>query len=201
MKILLLLFPVLIFSACATSSSPQASSQKAEHVKLENGTFVSPSDGMIFRLSLGKELNETTGGITPVPKDIRGVRQATASYYSIEDACGAGYGHAESSIAEGFEHSIDHIEVQHEPSSGRILLTEDTTDALPCKRYILFTPTCPGYRVDYLAPDYESNIEIYGYPSSPPKVILLSGDRAWIGGEIIHISQIPKSNHPFSLGW
>jgi hypothetical protein len=200
MKTWLLLFPTLAFSACATSSSPNASPEKAEYVKMANRTFVNPSDGMIFRLSLGKELSQDTGGITPVPKGIPGVRQATGSYYSIEDAGGAGYGAAESSIAEGFEHSIEHVEVQHEPSSGRILVTEDTSDALPCKRYILFTPTRPGYRVDYLAPDYDSRFEEQGFPSSPPRVTLLSEDRAWIGGEIIPISRVPKSRYPFSLG-
>ena len=137
---------------------------------MKDRTFISPSDGMIFRLSLGKELHQDTGGITQVPSGIPGVRQATASYYSIEDAGGSGYGGAESSIAEGFERCIDHIEIQHEPISGRILVTEDTSDALPCKRYILFTPTRPGYSVDYLAPNYESNFEEQGFPSSPPKV-------------------------------
>jgi hypothetical protein len=199
-KTLLLIVPALVLSSCATSSSIKASSQKVEYLKMSNGTFTSPSDGMIFRLSLGKELNQDTGGITPVPIGIPGVRQATASFYSIEDRDGAGYGHAESSIPEGFEHCLNHVEIQHESSSGRILVTEDTSDALPCKRYILFTPTHPGYRVDYLAPDYESHLQEHGLPCSPPKVILLPQDRALIGDQILPISRIPKSKHPFSLG-
>jgi len=169
-------------------------------LKMANRTFVNPSDGTIFRLSLGKKLNEDTGGITPIPNGITGERQATASFYSIEDVGGAGYGSAESAIAEGFEHLINHLVIQHEPSSGRLLVTEDTSDALPCKRYILFTPTRPGYRVDYLAPSYEINLEHQGFPTSPPEVILLSEDRAWVKGEIIPISRIPKSKQPFSLG-
>lgn len=167
---------------------------------MTNRMFVSPSDGVIFRLSLGEELNQDTGGITPIPNGIIGERQATASFYRIEDVGGSGYGEGESSIPEGSERRIEHIEVQHEPSSGRILVTEDTSDALPCKRYILFTPTHPGYSVDYLAPKYQINLEEQGFPTSPPVVILLSEDRAWVGGKIIPISRIPKSKHPFSLG-
>jgi hypothetical protein len=200
MKTWLLILPAFAFSACATSSPPEALQPKAEYLKMANRSFASPSDGMVFRLKLGKELNQDTGGITPVPDGIPGVRQATASYYSIEDAGGAGYGNAESSISEGFEHSLDHIKIQHEPSSGRVLVTEDTSDGLPCKRYILFTPTRPGYSVEYLAPRYESNFEEQGFPSSPPTIILLPENRAWNGGEIIPISRIPKSKHPFSLG-
>ena len=200
MKTWLLIFPAFAFTACATSSLPKAPPPEAEYLKMTNRKFVSPSDGMIFRLSLGENLNQNTGGITPIPKGIIGERQATASFYSIEDLGGAGYGSAESSIAEGFEHLIDHLEIQHEPSSGRILVTEDTSDALPCKRYVLFTPTRPGYGVDYLAPSYDINLEDQGFPSSPPEVILLREDRAWVGGKIIPISRIPKSKHPFSLG-
>lgn len=167
---------------------------------MANGTFVNPSDGSIFRLALGKKLNPDTGGITPIPKGIVGERQATASFYSVEDLGGGRYASAESSIAEGSERLIDFIDIQHEPSSGRILLTEDTSDALPCKRYILFTPTRPGYSIDYLAPDYEINSEEEVFPSSPPEVILLPEDRVWVGGKIIPISRITKSKHPFSLG-
>jgi hypothetical protein len=200
MKHQLLLLPLLFLSGCATQSPPNAPSPKAEYLDLKGRTFVSPSDGAIFQLTLGRELHQDTGGITQVPKGIPGVRQATASFYSIEDKHGGGYGDAESSIAEGFEHAIQHIRIQHEPTSGRILVTEDTSDALPCKRYILFAPTNPGYTVYYLAPNYESNFEKQGFPSSPPKITLLSEDRAWVGGEIIPLSRIPKSKHPFSLG-
>jgi hypothetical protein len=200
MKTWLLIFPAFAFSACATSSQPKAPPPKAEYLKVANRTFVNPSDGVTFRLSLGKNLNQDTGGITPIPEGITGERQATASFYSIEDGVGAGYGSAESSIAEGVQHLIDRLKVQHEPTSGRILVTEDTSDALPCKRYILFTPTHPGYNVDYLAPHYEINLEEQGFPMSPPEVILLPDDRAWVEGKIIPISRIPKSKHPFSLG-
>jgi hypothetical protein len=200
MKIQLLLFSAFVFSACATSTPPKAPPPDAEYLKMTNRTFVSPSDGVIFRLSLGKKLNEDTGGITPIPNGIIGERQATASFYSIEDEGGAGYGSAESSIAEGFEHLFNHLVIQHEPRSGRILVTEDTSDALPCKRYILYTPTHPGYKVDYLAPNYEINSGEEGFPASPPEVILLPEDRAWVGGKIIPISRLPKSKSPFSLG-
>jgi hypothetical protein len=167
---------------------------------MTNQTFVSPSDGMTFRLSLGKRLYQDTGGITQVPSGISGIRQATASFYSIEDENGSGYGDAESSISEDLDHFIQYIKVQHEPTSGRILVTEDTSDALPSKRYILFTPTRPGYSVRYLAPKYDLSIGEGGFPSSPPEVILLPDDRTWIEGKIIPMSRIPKSVHPFSLG-
>jgi len=167
---------------------------------MTNQTFVSPSDGMTFRLSLGKSLYQDTGGITRVPRGISGIRQATASFYSIEDASGSGYGEAESSISEGLDHFIPYIKVQHEPTSGRILVTEDASDALPCKRYILFTPTRPGYSVHYLAPNYHVSIEEGGLPTSPPEVILLPDNRTWIDGKIVPISRVPKSVYPFSLG-
>ena len=196
----LLLLSALALSACATSNPSNPPSPAADYLEMKDRTFVSPSDGMVFRLSLGERLYQNTGGITEVPSGISGIRQATASIYSIEDRHGAGYGDAESSVSEGLEHFIQYIKVQHEPTSGRILVTEDTSDALPGKRYILFTPTRPGYAVHYLAPDYDSNFEEQGFPSSPPEVVLLRDNRAWIGGEVIPISRIPKSNHPFSLG-
>jgi hypothetical protein len=155
---------------------------------------------MTFRLSLGKRLYQDTGGLTQVPRGISGIRQATASYYSIEDASGSGYGDAESSISEGLDHFIQYIKIQHEPTSGRIFVTEDASDALPCKRYILFTPTRPGYSVHYLAPKYNVSIEEGGLPTSPPEVILLPDNRTWIDGKLVPISRIPKSAHPFSLG-
>lgn len=200
MKTWLLILPALAFTACATSSFPKASTPKADYLKLEDQEFVSPSDGMIFRLKLGDRLYQNTGGITELPKGISGFRGATASYYSIEDKNGCGYGDAESSVSLGLEHYLKHIKIQHEPSSGRILVTEDTSDALPSMRYILFTPTKSGYSVYYLAPDYDNNLEEQGFPSSPPAVILLPEDRAWINGDIIPIYKVRKSKHPFNLG-
>lgn len=200
MKLSTLLIIVCAVSSCAAPSATESPIPKANYIRFSDRKFTSPGDGTIFHLTLGKKLYQDTGGITQVPEGIPGVRQATASYYSIKDEHGAGYGEAESSIAEGFEHAIEHIKVQHERDSGRILVTEDTSDALPGKRYILFTPTRPGYSVHYLAPEYESHFEEQGFPSSPPQIILLPNDRAWVGGEILSISRIPKSQHPFSLG-
>jgi len=200
MKTWLLVISAIALSACVVQSPSQSPTPKAEFLKMTNRTFVSPSDGMNFRLSLGKRLYQDTGGITQVPSGISGIRQATASFYSVEDENGSGYGDAESSISEGLDHFIQYIKVQHEPTSGIILVTEDTSDALPGKRYILFTPTRPGYSVHYLAPDYDISFEEGGPPSSPPEVVLLPDDRAWIDGKIIPISRIPKSTHPFSLG-
>jgi hypothetical protein len=142
------------------------------------------------------ELHENTGGITPVPDGISGLRYATASYYSINCVDGEGYGKAESSITEGFEHAIPHIKIQHESGSGRTLVTEDISDGLACKRYILFTPNRPGYSIDYLAPKFKYIPEL----DNLPQVILLPRNRAWVDGAIIPISRIPKSKQPFSLG-
>jgi|AntRauTorckE6833_2_1112554.scaffolds.fasta_scaffold40178_2 hypothetical protein len=200
MKLFALLSTVCAISGCAVPSATESPPPRADYIGLIDRKFISPSDGTIFHLTLGSQLYQDTGGITKVPEGIQGFRQATASYYSIENKHGAGYGEAESSVAEGLEHMIDHIKVQHEHDSGRILVTEDTSDALPAKRYILFTPTHPGYSVHYLAPEYESHFEEQGFPSSPPEIILLPADRAWVGGKILPISRISKSRHPFSLG-
>lgn len=181
-------------------TSPDVRAPEAEYLKMKDRTFVSPSDGTIFRLTLGERFYQNSGGITEIPKGISVNRQATASYYSILDKDGSGYGDAESSISNDLEHYVKHIKVQHEPSSGRILVTEDTSDALPSKRYILFTPTHPGYSIHYLAPDYDGNLDDHGFPSSPPEVILLPDNRAWIDGKVMPISRITKSKHPFSLG-
>jgi hypothetical protein len=161
-------------------------------------TFISPTDGAIFRLSLGEmlRLNGNTGGITPIPEGISGLRYATASHYSINCVDGGGCGEAESSITEGAEYAIPHIKIQHECGSGRILVTEDVSDGLACKRYILFTPNRRGYSIDYLAPKFKYIPEL----DNLPQIILMPEDRAWVDGAIIPISQIRKSKHPFSLG-
>lgn len=159
---------------------------------MTNQKFVSPGDGTVFRLSLGERQSENN----ELPGGIRGFRQATSSSYKIEGKNGTGWGHAESSIAKGSEHSLEHVKIQYEPESGRILVTEDTSDALPAMRYILFTPTHGGYNVHYLAPNYEGK-----YPLSlPPEVFLLPQNRALVGGRNVSISRIPKSQQPFSLG-
>lgn len=198
MKSWLLIIPALALSACATSSPTEVPVPRAEYLKMTKQTFISPTDGAIFRLSLGKMLglHGNTGGITPIPDGISGLRYATASYYSINCIDGAGCGKAESSITEGSEHAIAHIKIQHESSSGRILVTEDISDGLACKRYILFTPNRSGYRIDYLAPKSEYIPEL----DKLPQMILMPKDRAWVDGVVIPISRIRKSKHPFSMG-
>ena len=165
---------------------------------MTNQMFISPTDGAIFRLSLGEllGLDGNTGVTTPIPNGISGLRYATTSYYSINCIDGGGYCKAESSITEGSEHAIAQIKIQHECGSGRILVTEDISDGLACKRYILFTPNRPGYSIEYLAPKFKYIPEL----DNLPQIILMPGDRAWVDGAIIPISRIPKSKHPFSLG-
>lgn len=200
MKTLILAIIVGFVSSCANPNTFESPRPKADFLSMYDRKFTSPSDGTIFHLTLGEELDSLARGVTPTPDGIIGNRSATASYYSITNKQGAVSGKAESSIPKGFEHSLKFIQIQHERSSGRILVTEDISDALPNKRYILFTPKHPGYSVDYLAPVYENNFEQQGFPDSPPEIILLPEDHAWVGGEILPFSDIPKYKHPFSLG-
>jgi hypothetical protein len=200
MKTPILLISICFVSSCANPYVYESPRPKADFLSMVDRKFTSPSDGTIFQLTLGEELDSLARGVTPTPDGIIGNRSATASYYSIKNKHGVVYGKAESSITEGFEHSLKFIQIQHERSSGRILVTEDISDALPNKRYILFTPTHPGCRVDYLAPHYESNFEKQGFPDSPPQMILLPEDKVWVGGEILPFSEMPKYKHPFSLG-
>ena len=200
MKPLILTAIGCIISSCASPHDYKSTKSKAEYLTMVDRKFTSPSDGTIFHLTLGKLLYSNDRGFTPIPDGIVGERSATASYYLIKDKHGVVCGKAESSIAEGFERTIKFIEIQHERSTGRILVTEDISDALPVKRYILFTPIHPGYSVDYLAPHYESNFEKQGFPDPPPSIILLPDDKVWVGGEILPFSEIPKFKNAFSLG-
>lgn len=200
MKSLILLVIACFILSCTSRYAYKSPQPRAEFLTMVDRKFTSPTDRTSFQLTLGKQLDSNDRGVTDIPDGIIGERSATASYYSIKDKQGVVCGKAESSIAEGFEHSLKFIEIQHERSSGRILVTEDTSDALPVMRYILFTPTYPGYSVDYLAPRYESNFEKQGFPDSPPRIILLPEDKVWVGGEIVPFSEIPKFKHPFSLG-
>jgi hypothetical protein len=200
MKSLILLAITCFIPSCANPNAYKSPQPKAEFLTMVDRKFTSPTDGTIFQLTLGKQLDSNDRGVTPIPDGIIGERSATDSYYSIKGKQGLVHGKVESSIAEGFEHSLKFIEIQHERSSGRILVTEDTSDALPVMRYILFTPTHPGYSVDYLAPRYENNFEKQGFPDSPPRIILLPDDKVWVGGEILPFSEIRKSKHAFSLG-
>lgn len=200
MKPLLLLGAVCFLSSCANPNAYKSTQPEAQYLTMVDRKFTSPSDGTTFHLTLGKRLYSDDRGFTPIPDGIVGERSATTSYYTIKGKQGVVYGKAESSIAEGFEHSLKFVEIQHEPGSGRILVTEDTSDALPVMRYILFTPRHNGYSVDYLAPHYESNFEKQGFPDSPPHMILLPEDKVWVAGEILPFSEIPKYKDPFSLG-
>lgn len=61
------------------------------------------------------------------------------------------------------------------------MITENISDALPNKRYILFRAMHPGYSVNCLAPHYETKFEKQDFPDSPPRIILLPDDKVWVG--------------------
>ncbi len=180
--------------AAEGSGSAKASPPEADFLPLVDRKFTSPSDGTIFQLTLGPSL-ENTGGVTEIPDGIVGMREATASSYTVISADGGGFGSAESSISEDFEERLDRIKIQHERESGRILVTENLSDGLPCKRYILFTPTHPGYDIEYLELRYKTEVfEVSALGATPfdppwtmerhgelPQVILMPGGRAWGG--------------------
>ncbi len=166
-------------------------------------SFKHPKTGHIFKLHLGDELHHDTGGITPVPSNIRhGNRDATSSYYEPLSESGSGYAAAESLYTHDQADIVArNSDIQYQPDSGRLLITEDKSDGLPCKRYILYTLLPEGgYRVSYLSPPWHVNFAAPGLPSSPPDIHLLPGDRAKIEGEILKIEEIEQSAQPFSLG-
>ncbi len=166
-------------------------------------SFKHPQTGHIFQLHLGAELYQDTGGITAVPSNVRnGNRDATSSYYEPVSESGSGYAAAESLYTNDQADIVArNSHVQYLPDSGRLLITEDKSDGLPCKRFILYTMLPGGgYRVSYLSPPWHVNFSSPGLPSSPPDIHLLSGDRAKIEGKILKIEEIEQSIHPFSLG-
>lgn len=189
---------VVELSSCAPFAPNEIPAPTAEYLKMKNQTFISPTNGAVFRLTLG-ELHQLHGNpeeVVPFPREVSGVRYATSSYYLIMPIDHEGYSMAESSITKGSEYAIDHIKIQYESDSGRILITEDISDGLSCKRYILFTPNRSGYIIDYLAPSYKYIPEL----DNLPHMILMSNDRAWVDGTVLPLSKIRKSQHPFSLG-
>jgi hypothetical protein len=199
MKHLTLLLAICVITSCSYSKPIETPRPNANSIKLINQKFTNPSNGTVFRLTLGKSLFDEAE-FTPIPEGIVGERQPTNSHYSVVDKNGMRKNIAESSISADLAYMTERVKIQHEIQSDRILLTEDTSDALPTKRYILFTPNGSGYRVQYLAPNYESNFENQGFPDSPPNIILLPNNQIWVDGKILPLSRIFKSNNPFSLG-
>lgn len=166
-------------------------------------TFKHPQTGHLFHLHLRDELYQDTGGITPMPSNVKvGHRDATSSYYEPEDENGGAFAPAESLYQRDLRDIVaSNTSIQYQPDSGYLLITEDKSDGLPCKRYILYT-TRPagGYEVKYLSPEWHNESGHLGLPTSPPDIVLLPGGRAKINGKIILVRDIVQSSMPFSLG-
>ena len=125
----LLIASALLWTACS-SSPPTTTTSGPKSIPLVEGNFTLPSNGQTISLTIGKTLSDIPEAIEE-PQEIFKLRQATSSFYSYQ-----GQKIAESSITWKGQG----IDIQHEPSSGKILITENTSDALPCIRYILLTP-------------------------------------------------------------
>lgn len=166
-------------------------------------SFRHPKTGDLFTLHLGDALTHATGGITEVPRNVKGFRDATSSYYEPTGEGGCGYACAESALTRENTHWLQFVEIQYQPDSGCILITEDKSDASPCVRHILFTPgRHGGYDVTYLSP--KSVVVPKNVPAEfhelPSKIKLLPGNRAEVNGKVVRLKDIPQSAHPFSIG-
>ncbi len=213
----LLALGAAIITSCQTAASHKAPAsstapQEAEkpvppglHIDSKTLTFTHPGTGDTFSLHLGEELHQETGGISKVPSYIKdGVRDATSSYYKPTDKSGASYAGAESlySREEDGDRIMRNTDIQYQPDSRRLLITEDKSDAGPARRYILFTSEPHGgYSVSYLNPGQSvvSKDPRVEFPTLPSAIHLLPGDRAEINGKILRVKDIPHSSHPFSL--
>lgn len=203
------LFLALAASLCLLPGCAASKKSKPEkpaetlYFDTASSAFKHPKTGHVFMLHLGEELNHDTGGISEVPPNIKaGSRDATASYYEPTDQGGSGYACAESLYTEDIHDIVSrNTSIQYQADSGRLLITEDKSDGLPCRRYILFTEReHGGYEVSYLSPPYTPVMAAPGLPSSPPDIKLLPNDRAEIAGQIYQIKDITQSSKPFSVG-
>ena len=203
LRIFLLIFAIGSVSAQVTSKTfPH---QAVVKLKPDPKTlsFQHPKTGDIFTLHPGEALVHDTGGITEVPPKIKGFRDATSSYWEPKDESGGGYACAESSLTRDATHWFQYVEIQYQPDTGCILITEDKSDASPCMRHILFKPfPNGGYEVTYLCPKpvVIPKKEAAEFHDIPLKINLLPGKRAEVNGKIMRLKDIPQSPHPFSLG-
>jgi hypothetical protein len=195
------------FLDCGGFYESSTSQAPAIRLRIDSKTmsFNHPGNGDMFFLRIGDELYHDTGGITEVPKNIGiGIRDATSSYYEPRDKNGGYYANAESIWSrDNAERVVDNTEIQYQADAGRLLITEDKSDASPCRRYILYSQRAGGgYTVAYLAPKPTkvSQSEYVEFSSLPSDIHLLPGDRAEIDGKIMSIDDIPQSPHPFSIG-
>lgn len=197
----------LIMGGCKNAASPPfdktASSALQVHMDAGALTFQHPQTGHVFHLHLRDELHQDTGGLTPVPSNIKGgMRDATSSYYEPEDENGATFAPAESLYRHDLaDIAASNTSIQFQADRGLLLITEDKSDGLPCKRYILYTSlSTGGYRVTYLSPASGHRSVKGGLPASPPDVELLPEGKARIKGKVLNVEDIDQSTSPFSLG-
>jgi hypothetical protein len=153
--------------------------------------FENPANHDLFMLHLGEPLEWSTGGVTPVPWNIRGIRDATSSYWQPMmrgAACGFP---AESLYCKGEEEIVHaNTRIQFASDTGRILITEDKSDGRQGTRFILYTPhPNGGYIVSYLAA-----------PLGTRDIRLEAGDRAQVGTRNVRVNVIAHSKHPFTIG-
>ncbi|MES2983037.1 MAG: hypothetical protein V4727_12045 [Verrucomicrobiota bacterium] len=204
----IILFSVFWVSlGCQNLSKPSTSHAAAIRLRIDSKTmsFRHPGTGDVFFLHLGEELYHDTGGISEVPKNISiGMRDATSSRYEPRDVNGGGFAAAESLWShDNAERIVANTEIQYQADTGRLLITEDKSDASPCRRYILYSQhPGGGYTVAYLAPKPTKVPQhaVVEFSSFPSDINLLPGDRAEIDGKIMSIDDIPHSSHPFSIG-
>lgn len=208
MKFFLGVFLVIfsIGTVSAQIAMKPAPNQAVIKLKLDPKTlsFQHPKTGDVFTLHLGEDLIHETGGITEMPANFKGMRNATSSYYEPKDKSGGGYACAESSLTQQnlTNHYLQCVEIQYQTDSGCILITEDMTDASPCLRHILFTPgPHGGYDVTYLYPAYrDTKNDKVEFRYLPNHINLLSGNRAEVNGKIMRLKDIQQSPHPFCIG-
>lgn len=214
----LLILGAVVAAGCQSTVAPKAAvrssvSHAAQsttivlHLDPKGLLFTFPGAKYTFRLHLGDELDHDTGGITEIPRNIKvgAFRAATSSYWEPIDGFGDGYSAAESVYTRDYATPgliARNTQIQYEPDSRRLLITEDASDASPCRRYILYTEfPGGGFNVKYLGP---KPIPIPGsktdFLSLTPDIRLLPGDRAEISGKTIRIDEIPQSTHPFAMG-
>ena len=189
-KLLPLLTSILLLG-CA-SPTP---SQEAKLLKLDpqSRTFIAPATGQKITLSLGKNIRNSYSDFQ-LANRIIGFQQDTESFYKIGDQK-----IAESSVIH--LHDLDFVTLQHDSSTGRTLIIEDTSDALSVKRYILLTPANQSFTSSYLSPDEKHWHEDFGESFAPPDLILLPENKVKIqGGPIINLNDIVQSPTPFSVG-
>jgi hypothetical protein len=187
--------------ACRTTPPPATSSSPTINVPFDPVAlrFTHPGTGDLFQLHLGEFLHPDSPGITKVPAAApKGTRDATSSYYQPVHR-------VTSALAESVFTSSDRQTprrrptIQYQPDGQHLLITENVSDGLPVRRFILYTVTpSRHYSIRYLAPNN---------PVAPginraiiPDLRLLPGNRIDYFGQPIPIDKFPSSPLPFSVG-